>query len=177
MLNIKRVVVGMLKENCYIVENDDTCLIIDPGDEAHKIINNITLKPIAILITHRHFDHIGALQEIVNKYNIPIYEHSNLKEGNLVIGNFNIELIYTPGHTDDSVTYYFKNDNVMFTGDFLFKNSIGRTDLKTGNMKKMLKSIRKIKEYCDIIKVYPGHNDSTTIGYEKDSNIYFKEEL
>ena len=174
---VKRIVVGMLEENCYIVENKNECIIIDPGDEVSKIIKNITLKPRAILITHRHFDHIGALEETKEKYNIPVYEYNNLKEGKLNIGGFNIEVIYTPGHTDDSVTYYFKNDQVMFTGDFLFKDSIGRTDLKTGNLEKMRKSIRKIKEYCDIIKVYPGHNDSTTIGYEKDSNIYFKEEL
>ncbi len=176
-MNIKKVVVGFLDENCYIVEKNNECIIIDPGDDPNKIVNNITLKPIAILITHRHFDHIGALEYISNKYNIPTYEYSNLKEGNLRIGKFNIEVIYTPGHTDDSVTYYFKDDEIMFTGDFLFKGSIGRTDLETGNMKKMQKSISKIKKYYDIIKVYPGHNDNTTIGYEKVCNIYFKEEL
>ncbi len=177
MINIKRIVVGFLEENCYIVEKDDKCIIIDPGDESNKIIKNIKLKPIAILITHRHFDHIGALEEISNKYNIPIYEYANVKEGLLSISDFNIEVIYTPGHTDDSVTYYFRDEDIMFTGDFLFKGNIGRTDLKTGNFEKMQKSIRKIKQYCDIIKVYPGHNDNTTIGYEKVCNIYLKEDL
>ena len=174
---VKKIVVGMLEENCYIIENNNECIIIDPGDEANKIIENIRLTPIAILITHRHFDHIGALEEISNKYNIPIYEYSNLKEGKLSIGSFDIEVIYTPGHTDDSTTYYFKDEGIMFTGDFLFKGSIGRTDLKTGNMKKMQKSIRKIKEYSDIIILYPGHGNNTTIGYEKVNNIYLKEDL
>lgn len=177
MINIKKIVVGTLEENCYIVEKNDECIIIDPGDESNKIINNITKKPLAILITHRHFDHIGALEEIQNKYSVPIYEYSNLKEGNFDIGNFNIEVIYTGGHTDDSVTYYFKEDEVMFTGDFLFKGTVGRMDLETGNFNKMKKSIAKIKGYCDIIKLYPGHGNNTTIGYEKVSNIYLKEDL
>lgn len=177
MINIKRIIVGILEENCYIVENENECIIIDPGDEVGKIISNITLRPIAILITHRHFDHIGALKEVQDMYKIPVYEFSNLDEKTINIGNFKIEVIYTPGHTNDSVTYYFKDYNIMFTGDFLFKGSIGRTDLKTGNLIKMKKSISKIKKYYDIIDVYPGHGNNTTIGYEKVSNIYFKEEL
>lgn len=173
-MNIKRVVVGPLQENCYIVEKEGESLIIDPGDEADKIIASITYPPVAILITHNHFDHVGALQSLKEKYNIPVYDYNNLKEGELSTGKFNIDVIYTPGHTSDSVTFYFKEEKTMFTGDFLFKETIGRTDLSTGNFKEMKKSIRKILTYSDIIKVYPGHGEDTTLGQEKKYNEYLK---
>ena len=169
-MNIKRVVVGPLQENCYIVEKDGECIIIDPGDEVDKIIESITYPPVAILITHNHFDHVGALLSLKEKYNIPVYDYNNLKEGELSTGKFNIDVIYTPGHTSDSITFYFKEEEIMFTGDFLFKNTIGRTDLPTGNFKEMQKSIRKILTYSDIIKVYPGHGEDTTLGLEKKNN-------
>lgn len=175
-MNIKRVVVGLLQENCYIVEKDDMCIIIDPGDEFDKIIDNIVYPPIAILITHNHFDHVGALTQLKEKYNIPVYNYKNLKEGEFSTGQFKLNVIYTPGHTSDSITFYFKEDEIMFTGDFLFKESIGRTDLSTGNFKEMQKSIRKILAYSAIIKVYPGHGDDTTLGLEKKYNEYLKQE-
>jgi len=173
-MNIKRVVVGPLQENCYIVEKKGESLIIDPGDEADKIIASITYPPVAILITHNHFDHVGALHSLKEKYNIPVYDYNNLKESELSTGKFNIDVIYTPGHTSDSVTFYFKEEKTMFTGDFLFKETIGRTDLSTGNFKEMKKSIRKILTYSDIIKVYPGHGEDTTLGQEKKYNEYLK---
>lgn len=171
-MNIKRIIVGNLEENCYILEKNNKCIIIDPGDEANKIIDNITCEVIAILITHSHFDHVGALQYLIDKYNIPVYKYDNLKEITYSLDEFNFEVIYTPGHTFDSVTYFFKKDKIMFTGDFIFKNSIGRTDFPTGNFEKMQKSIRKIVEYSDIIILYPGHGDSTTLGLEKKYNKY-----
>lgn len=173
-MNIKKLVVGPLQENCYIVEKEGESLIIDPGDEADKIIASITYPPVAILITHNHFDHVGAVLSLKEKYNIPVYDYNNLKEGELSTGKFNIDVIYTPGHTSDSVTFYFKEEKTMFTGDFLFKESIGRTDLSTGNFKEMQKSIRKILTYSDIIKVYPGHGEDTTLGQEKKYNEYLK---
>ena len=175
-MNIKRVVVGLLQENCYIVEKENMCIIIDPGDEVDKIIDNITFPPVAILITHNHFDHVGALPILKEKYNIPVYNYKNLKEGEFSTGQFKLEVIYTPGHTSDSITFYFKEDEIMFTGDFLFKGTIGRTDLSTGNFKEMQKSIRKILAYSDIIKIYPGHGDYTTLGLEKKYNEYLKQE-
>ena len=171
---IKRVVVGPLQENCYIVEKDGECIIMDPGDEVDKIMESITYPPVAILITHNHFDHVGALTALKEKYNIPVYDYNNLKQGELSTAKFKINIIYTPGHTSDSVTYYFKEEEIMFTGDFLFKNTIGRTDLSTGNFEEMQKSIRKILTYSDIIKVYPGHGDSTILGLEKKYNEYLK---
>ena len=173
-MNIKRVIVGPLQENCYILEKDNMCIIIDPGDEAEKIIGNIVYPPVAILITHNHFDHVGALSQLQEKYNIPVYNYDNLKEGELSTGNFRFDVIYTPGHTSDSVIFYFKEEEIMFTGDFLFKGTIGRTDLSTGNFKEMQKSIRKILIYSDIIKVYPGHGEDTTLGLEKKNNQYLK---
>ena len=81
-------------------------------------------------MTHRHFDHMGAIEKLKSKYQIPVFDYTNLKEGKMLLNVFDFEVIFTPGHTDDSVTYYFKEDDVMFTGDFIFKESIGRTDLE-----------------------------------------------
>lgn len=162
-MEINRVVVGDLETNCYILSIDKDALIIDPGDEYNKIINSLGNKNIlGILITHHHFDHIGALKY----FNYPIYDYNNLEERNHKIGRFNFNVIYTKGHTNDSICFYFKKDNIMFTGDFIFKNAIGRTDLG-GNDIDMYNSLNKIKSYDDSIKIYPGHGDSSTLGEEK----------
>lgn len=173
-MNIKTVVVGSYMENCYIVEKNNTCLIIDPGAESDKIINEIKYPVIAILVTHSHFDHIGAVNELKEKYNVPIYQYSNLEERNYKIGDFNIEVIYTKGHTDDSISFYFKDDEKMFTGDFLFKSTIGRTDFPNSNSEEMKKSISKILKYNDIIDVYPGHGAKTTLYLEKKYNDFLQ---
>lgn len=172
-MNVKIIEVGYLKTNCYILEKDNKCLVIDPGDEFTKIDESIEKNVIAVLVTHRHFDHIGALNELVEKYKVPIYEKTNLSEGNFNIDSFNFEVIFTPGHTSDPVTYYFYEDNMMFTGDFLFHGDTGRTDLETGSDIEMKRSIDKIKKYKDNIIVFPGHEESTTLGDEKKYNISF----
>lgn len=170
---IDRVVTGYLKENCYILAIDDECLIIDPGDDYNRIKEKINNKKVlGILLTHNHFDHIGAVDEILKDYNAKVYSFNNLKEENKRIGNFSFDVIYTPGHTSDSMCFYFKNEKVMFTGDFLFKNSIGRWDLDTGSYSDMIKSIKKIKQYDDDIIIYPGHGDKSTILSEKNNNQY-----
>ena len=89
------------------------------------------------------------------------------------LGNHHLEVIYTPGHTNDSVTYYFKSEKTMFIGDFVFENSIGRTDLPTGDYNKMVDSINLLKKYPDDITLYPGHGNYTTIGIEKINNYWF----
>ena len=162
---IKKVIVGALEENCYILENNNKCIIIDPGDEAEKIIDNIKCEVVGILITHYHFDHIGALEQLKEKYNI--------EDNNYSIDSFDFEVIDTPGHTSDSKTYYFKDDNIMFVGDFIFKNGIGRMDLPTGNKNDMIKSLNKIFTYKDDIVLYPGHGECTTLGEEKKNFDYF----
>lgn len=167
-MNIKKIPVGSYQCNCYILTKDNNALLIDPGDEYDKIkkeLLNYHLE--GILITHHHFDHVGALKYFKEK----IYDYSNLKEQEYFVGNFKFEVIYTPGHTEDSITFYFKEDNLMFTGDFLFLKSIGRTDLG-GNINDMKLSIEKIKKYSDCV-ICPGHGDKTTLNYEKDNNMFF----
>ncbi|MBR1417109.1 MAG: MBL fold metallo-hydrolase [Bacilli bacterium] len=158
-MNIKTVVVGQLQENCYIVEKDDNCIIIDPGDEVEKIISEIDKKVIGILITHHHFDHIGALDELKEKYNVPV--------NNFDVINFNFDVIETPGHTSDSLTFYFKDEKVMFVGDFIFKDGIGRMDLPTGNINDMKNSLKKIFTYPLDTYIYPGHGSISTLKEEK----------
>ena len=108
-LDIKTIKVGYLQTNCYIVSDKENCIIIDPGDEFEKIRKNIVNNVIAILVTHNHFDHVGALSKLKNEYNVPVFDYNNLEEGNLNIKGFNIEIINSPGHTEDSVIYYFKD--------------------------------------------------------------------
>ena len=160
-MNIKRVVVGSLEENCYILEKNNECIIIDPGDEANKIIENINYKVVQILVTHHHFDHIGALDELKNKYNVDVNNYKG--------DNFKFDIIKTPGHTSDSVTFYFKEDNIMFVGDFLFNGSIGRYDLPTGDYNQMVESLNNIFKYPLDTVIYPGHGDITTLKKEKDN--------
>ncbi len=171
---IESVAVGSYQANCYILSIDNNCLVIDPGDEYDKIKKLIGKKNVqGILITHRHFDHIGALDKLFSDYPVKVYEYANLKEQEYKIGNFTFDVLYTKGHTSDSVTYYFKNERIMFTGDFLFLNNIGRTDLPTGNYEEMLKSIEIIKKYADDIVIYPGHGNITKLGLEKTNNFWF----
>jgi glyoxylase-like metal-dependent hydrolase (beta-lactamase superfamily II) len=102
------------------------------------------------------------------------YDKDNLVEGENKIGCFSFNVIYTPGHKEDLITIYFKKDKAMFCGDFIFKDSIGRWDLDGGNIKDMFKSIDKIKRYDRDITIYPGHGEKTTLGYEMDNNMYFR---
>lgn len=162
---------GSLETNCYVLKNGNHALIIDPADEADKIIASIEGYILdGVLITHYHFDHISALSEIKEKYNPNIYDY-NLEEKEYQIGKFKFNIIHTKGHTLDSVTFYFKEDKIMFTGDFIFKGTIGRTDLNGSNIE-MIKSIEKIKKYPNA-KIYPGHGDITYLDIEKNSNYYF----
>lgn len=172
-MKVKIVEVGYLRTNCYILEKDNKCLIIDPGYEADLIISNIKCDLIGVLITHHHSDHISALPNILKYKDVKVYDFNNLKEGKISIGPFNFEVIYTPGHTNDSMSYYFYEDDIMFTGDFLFHGDTGRTDLDGGSNSDMIRSIEKIKKYKDNIIIYPGHEESTTLGNEKKHNILF----
>jgi len=160
-MEINRVVVGMLDTNCYILKNNNKCLVIDPGDEYNKIKEVIgDSEVIGVIVTHHHFDHIGALNEFDKKL---ILDRYNLEEKKYNIDNFKFQVIYTPGHKEDCITIYFKEEKIMFTGDFIFKGTIGRTDLEGGNYLDMINSLNKISKYDKDIIVYPGHGDKTTL--------------
>ena len=164
-MNIKIIPVGYLKTNCYILTKNNKTIVIDPGDEAEKIINEIEGDVIGIIITHHHFDHVGALKTLKTKYNVPIIDYNN----QLVLSPFNYHIIETKGHSDDSITIYFEKEKIMFCGDFIFQDTIGRTDLPTGNIIEMKKSIKNLLTMDESIMLYPGHYEKTSIREEKDN--------
>ncbi len=158
-MEIETIVVGELETNCYLLKIDDECVIIDPGDDFSKIKEALAnYKVVGCLVTHFHPDHIGALEEILSTYDVEINKVNSPK--------FKFDIIETPGHTAESKTFYFKKNNIMFTGDFIFKSAIGRTDLG-GSNKDMKESLEMIKSYDDQILIYPGHGPQTTLGEEK----------
>lgn len=167
---IEKIVVGSLETNCYLVINKkNEVLIIDPGDNFQKIKEKVNKRKVkGILVTHEHFDHIGALEEVESEYNVEV--------NNFIIKNFDFEVINTPGHRYDSKTFYFKEINSMFTGDFLFDGTFGRIDLPGSNIEDMKKSLVNIKKYPEHINIYPGHGNSTKLKYtEIDSYLnYFR---
>lgn len=200
-------VVGPVQTNCYFAYNVDTlgCVIVDPGDESDKIIKyieNKQLKPEAILLTHGHFDHIGAVSDLRKKYGVKVYaadkERDTLSDINLnlssqFMGNHmsieadewmqdgqEIELlgdtvrcILTPGHTVGGMCYYFVKNGLLFSGDTLFQQSVGRTDFPGGSMSQIIQSIRtKLFVLPDFVRVYPGHGMMTSIQEEKMLNPF-----
>lgn len=193
-MEVKQLTLGAMASNCYIVRDNDQVLIIDPGDLPEVIISNINKndKVLAVLLTHGHFDHIGALNRIVEKYNCPVY--ASTKEAALIndpnlsfynekivaeityidksfsISDFRIILHKTPGHTSGSVMYQI--DNHLFTGDTIFDRSIGRTDFPTGSSLEMLKSLDYIKTLDPQLIIYPGHNSITTLQKQLKINPY-----
>lgn len=173
-MEIQKVVTGMLDENCYILKDKGTCLIVDPGDDYNKIKEKIgDDKVLAVLLTHSHFDHIGALRNFLTKRSIKIFKRSSVLEKEYEIGTFKFEVIYTPGHSKDSITFYFKKEQAMFIGDFIFKDSIGRCDLPGGDENEMKNSLEKIKSYPKETTLYPGHYEITTLHTELENNPYF----
>lgn len=202
-MKIKRLILGAMAVNCYVVYDESSrhCLIIDPGDIGKKVHNFIVeneLQPLAILLTHSHFDHIGAVDYLVERYQVPVYIHSegidaaNDPNMNLSchytpmglksplcasddlnsIGEFTFEYLHLPGHTPDSCMIYFKNQNAIFSGDVLFKGAIGRFDFPNSSRFDTRNSIEKIKKIEFDAVVYPGHGDLTTLKEEQDSNYY-----
>ncbi len=200
-------ILGMVETNCYIVSNDETreAVIIDPADNAQRIFDYISekqLKPLAILLTHGHFDHILAVPEVRDRYGIQVWlsEQENelmrdpqlngcdmigerisisgdcfVRDGQrLTFGGMVFEVTATPGHTAGSVCYYMPQVKKLFAGDTLFEGSVGRTDLPTGSMSQLVRSIREklFVQYEDDTQVLPGHGGATTLGFEKKYNPF-----
>lgn len=196
---------GELGTNCYIVYDEKNCLIIDPGGEAEKVIdfiNELKLIPQAILLTHAHFDHIGAVDELRKHFDLDVYLHEVevdwlgdpslnrstsftrnvvrtsppeyfLNPGRMDLSSFSFDIIHTPGHSPGSVTFIFKEDNFIISGDVLFQQGVGRTDLPGGSMDELVKSIRNsLYQLDESYIVYPGHGSKTSIGAEKRFNPY-----
>lgn len=167
-MKIEIVKVGYLQTNCYILSKDDNVLVIDPGDECEKIEEVIAGRKVnGIIITHHHFDHVGALSELEKSTGAAMYDISNLEKGQNEIGDFQFECILTPGHKEDSISIYFEKENNLFCGDFIFEGTIGRWDLAGGSPKDMIESITNILSYPDDMTIYPGHGESTSLGKER----------
>ena len=172
-MNHKCIKVGPIRTNCYILEKDDKVIVIDPGDEYNKIRDAIgDNEVLGVFVTHHHYDHVDALMYFDDKI---IYDFSNLEEGIHKIGPFEFEVIYTPGHKEDCITLYFIEEKMMFTGDFLFYNTIGRTDLPGSNMDEMIDSLIRISKYPANIEIYPGHGRSSILGNEIENNKMYTE--
>lgn len=200
-MNVKTLTLGLMGVNCYVLTDSGEAAVIDPGAECEKIIEYLdecgcTLKK--ILLTHGHFDHIGALCDLAEKTKAKVYVHSGDKkmltdnganlsfmtgerikpyEADIILddikeiqlGNTEIKVFHTPGHSSGSVSYLW-GDN-LFCGDLLFRGSIGRYDF--GNLADELRSIRFLMDnFDDDVKVFPGHGESTTIGFENKNNPY-----
>ena len=164
-MRIETIVVGPLDTNCYLVEKNNEVIIIDPGDDFNKIKEAIgDRKVVSCLLTHAHFDHIGALDQVLSYYKLKVNEYKG--------DTFSFEKINTPGHTDDSVSFYFKEEKKMFVGDFIFYHGIGRTDLG-GSDAEMKNSLEMMKAYPNDITLYPGHGPSTMLKEEKNYFSYY----
>jgi len=211
-MRINHYVVSMVQTNCYIVINVETreCFIIDPGASGKQLAEKIrqdNLTPVAVLLTHGHFDHAGGAKPLAEEFGIKIYAHEAeadtlhdpqknvswmvgtketydadvfLKDEEVInLAGFEVKVLHTPGHTEGGCCYYIAEEGVVFSGDTLFAQSVGRTDFPGGSMSQIVRSIQKklmiLNEPGNLendIMVYPGHNDPTTIETERMENPY-----
>ena len=173
-MEIKKITVGALQTNCYLVIDGGELAVVDPGDEAQKIADEIEKTGAVcklIINTHGHFDHIGANRFLKDKYEVPAMAGENekgdldfvpdeyLKDGRtLKIGNSTLKIIATPGHTEGGICLFGKE--VVFSGDTIFDGNIGRTDLAGGSNVQMAASLKELDGLIpDGATVYPGHGD------------------
>ena len=199
---LKRLPTGMLASNCYIIGEDKKGVVIDPGASSEDIMEmarqaNIDIE--YIILTHAHVDHMISMEEIRNRIKAKVLVHQDdakslvdpwyngsklfgankifspadilLKDKDIIdIGGLKLEIIHTPGHTPGSIC--IKTAGNLFTGDTLFRMSIGRTDLGNGDYNRLMDSIKKLMTLDDETMVYPGHGTATTIGYERKNNPF-----
>ena len=175
-MKIKCNVVGMVHTNCYIVTNEETkeCFVIDPGAAAKQLAEKIrqdNLTPVGVLLTHGHFDHAAAAEDVAKEFGIKIYAHEAeadtlhdpqknvscmvgldesydadefLKDNQVIhLAGFEIKVIFTPGHTAGGCCYYVEEESVIFSGDTLFAGTVGRTDLPGGSMSQIVRSVQE----------------------------------
>lgn len=190
--------IGQFDENIYIVHHQDHVFIVDPGRHAKEIQKYIRENEVVdgIVLTHGHDDHTGAVDDLVDQYHCKVLIHQDdlfmvkekgdaftggsthpiqtevetVNEGDYTLGIFPLHFIHTPGHTDGSMLVKFQD--CLFTGDTLFKGTVGRTDLYAGDSAKMSESMRIISTLGPELKVYPGHGPSSTIANEKIQNPF-----
>jgi len=179
-MKIKTIKVSILRTNCYIIidEPANEAIVIDPGDEADEIIPHLEgLKVKYIVITHGHWDHVGAVEEIKKFTNAPVamslgddwfaLPDKELKDGDiLTIGQLKFKVIHTPGHSKACICLYTTGH--LFSGDTLFAGTCGRMDLPGGSQTDMVKSLKRLTNLPDDTIVYPGHGETTTIAQEKE---------
>lgn len=200
MVNINRFSVGTLQTNCYFISENNHCIIVDPGDSADFLLEELQRRNLvldAIIATHGHFDHVMAVGEIQSSYPVPFYIHPDdlfllkrlkstvkhfihtpvpilpivsnfeLHEGELSIGAFeSLHVIHTPGHTPGSCCITVPSEQVIFSGDTLFKEGIGRYDHSYGSKQLLKQSINKLSKLEDVYKLYPGHGEDSLLHLE-----------
>ncbi len=195
-MDIIRTPQGLYKTNCYILKENGYALIIDPGFHGQRIIKELQdVVPVGIVLTHGHADHICAVDTLVETYQIPVYMHAKdeelllvkrrmpsgykerftspyiaVEEGPLQIGPFSLDVWEVPGHSAGSVFVGYKH--ILFTGDTLFKGTVGKVNTYNGDPVAMKDTLKRIKSFNPSYVVYPGHGSSTTLEYELATNPY-----
>ena len=197
---IKTLPVGQLETNCYVVTNEETlaCVLIDPGDESNLILNYLEdnhLACEAIFLTHGHYDHVGAVEAVMEETGAPVYICPRddaagggdpdytylLPEGGryyddgdvLRFAGLSFQILAVPGHTAGGVAIVC--EDALFTGDTLFRGSCGRTDLPGGDMEEEFRSLKRLCDLPGDYEVYPGHMDSSSLERERNFNYYCRE--
>ena len=192
MLTIQTLPLGYLQTNCYILQGSDGCLVIDPGDQADAVLHCLGDRKLgAILLTHGHFDHVGAVKDLAAETDCQVFLHAGdltlpqamtagtlyhthtYEDGQVLnLCGLEITVLHTPGHTPGSVCLCCEDS--MFAGDTLFAGSIGRTDFPGSSPAQMAKSMTKLKALDKNYTVYPGHGESTTLDEEKRYNPFLR---
>lgn len=193
--------VGSIGTNCYLVSDGEKAAIIDPGEEAQRIVKTLKQKgwtPEAVLLTHSHYDHTGAVTKLQKRFpDMPVYRNdadaynddprmvqiypplnntTPCGEGDTItVGELSFQVIATPGHTKGGLCFIC--EDALFCGDTLFAGSCGRTDLPGGNLGQMLSSLRRLAALEGNLTVYPGHMKASTLDREREYNPYIRKAL